>query len=226
MIKLDQRMQNQLQQGAFKDWFANHGDSTHRMHYDQDLNESSIVMDIGSYNGQYVKSLSNKYKCKKFYCFEPIKAYCDQSISMLNGEFGSVVKQNIEVLNIGIGAKTEALEIAIEDDASSIFKASTSAARKETIQIRSLKEVMTKLDLLDKKIDLLKINIEGAEFDLLEHMIEEDLCKNFKNIQVQYHLFMDNAYERREKINAVLSKTHHLTYEYFFVWENWRLNDD
>ena len=75
-----------------------------------------------------------------------------------------------------------------------------------------------------RQIDLMKINIEGGEYDLLDHLIESGFVKNIKNIQVQFHDFVPRAMERMKKIQRELQKTHHLTYQYLFVFENWKLN--
>ena len=76
-----------------------------------------------------------------------------------------------------------------------------------------------------EKVDLLKMNIEGGEYDLLEHMIKNNLTSKFENIQVQFH---DNVFDGwEEKYNFIvnnLTKTHHLTYKFEFKFENWELN--
>jgi hypothetical protein len=71
---------------------------------------------------------------------------------------------------------------------------------------------------------LLKINIEGAEYDLLHHIIGAGLHTRIKNIQVQFHQIAGVPYERWYKeIAAKLSETHSLTWHYPFCWENWQL---
>lgn len=75
-------------------------------------------------------------------------------------------------------------------------------------------------------IDLMKINIEGAEYDLLEHLIDTGFVEHIKNIQVQFHDFVPNAEQRMRRIQQRLQQTHSLTYQYPFVWENWKLNDN
>ena len=69
----------------------------------------------------------------------------------------------------------------------------------------------------------MKINIEGAEYDLLEHLIDTGLISNIHNIQVQFHDFVSNAEQRMIMLQKELEKTHGLTYQYPFVWENWRV---
>ena len=48
----------------------------------------------------------------------------------------------------------------------------------------------------------------------------------FKNLQIQFHDFIiDNAEERMKNIQNKLSKTHEITYQYNFVWENWKIKE-
>ena len=74
-----------------------------------------------------------------------------------------------------------------------------------------------------KKIDVIKINIEGAEFDLLNEVIKKNYQTKFDNIQVQFHKMFDDSHEKRDIIRKKLSETHQLTYDYTFVWENWKI---
>ena len=73
-----------------------------------------------------------------------------------------------------------------------------------------------------RSVNLIKINIEGGEYDLLEHIIDSGEISIFENIQVQFHDFVPHASERMLKIQKELIKTHYLTYQYEFVWENWK----
>ena len=64
------------------------------------------------------------------------------------------------------------------------------------------------------KIDLMKINIEGGEYDLLFCLIEKDLISRINNLQIQFHSFVPNAKNNREKIINLLKKTHKKTKHY------------
>ena len=69
---------------------------------------------------------------------------------------------------------------------------------------------------------MIKINIEGGEYEVLEALLESGMISIFKNLQIQFHDFIiDNASERMENIQVQLAKTHKITYQYKFVWENW-----
>ena len=76
---------------------------------------------------------------------------------------------------------------------------------------------------LKGEVALMKMNIEGCEYQLLKHIIESDLIKNIKYLQVQFHLIdnvdTDSLYK---EISDSLTKTHSLEWRYPFVWESWK----
>lgn len=77
---------------------------------------------------------------------------------------------------------------------------------------------------LNREVALMKINIEGGEYLLLNYIMKKGLHLNIKNIQVQFHMVEGVEWERWYKdISTELSKTHKLTWRYPFVWENWCL---
>lgn len=77
---------------------------------------------------------------------------------------------------------------------------------------------------LNEEVALMKINIEGGEYLLLNYIIEKGLHKNIKNLQIQFHEVEGMEYELAYKmLVSELSKTHKLTWHYPYVWENWKL---
>ena len=189
-------------------WLKDKGDDTHSINHP--LNENSIVFDLGGYLGDWSLIIFKKYNCN-IHIFEPVGNYYFNIKKVLNFP-------KIKVNQFGLADKTYSTTINIDDEASSIFK---KGEQGEEIQLISFLEYVNEHNI--KKIDLIKINIEGSEYDLLEHLISEGYIKNIKNIQVQFHDFFPNAKNRMEKIQEQLKKTHHLTFQYPFIWENWRL---
>ena len=53
--------------------------------------------------------------------------------------------------------------------------------------------------------------------------INKNKAGAFKDMQIQYHRFVEDCVGRRNRIRENLSKTHEETYGYEFIWENWRL---
>jgi hypothetical protein len=68
----------------------------------------------------------------------------------------------------------------------------------------------------------MKVNIEGGEYDLLDHLIESGLIQRVRWLQVQFHDFVPNAAERMRAIQDRLRATHEPEWQHEFVWESWR----
>jgi FkbM family methyltransferase len=196
-------------QPAFNRWVADRGDETHRLNYN--LKEDSIIFDLGGYVGEWSNTMFERYN-SSIYIFEPVKKFYNG----IRERFESNPK--IFTFNYGLGPKNEELSISLTKDSSSVFNPN---GDRETIEIKSVCEFLKKYEI--KKIDLLKINIEGGEYSLIENLIENDIVKMIDNIQVQFHGFIPDCVERRELIQKKLSESHELTYDYEFIWENWKI---
>lgn len=191
-------------------WFAVKGDETLRLDYD--LNEASVVFDVGGYKGEFATLMVEKFN-PTIYIFEPINAFFDIIKDKLCDN------KKVHAFHYGLSGKDEEMKISLSENSSSVFLGGENV---ETIQLKSIVNFIKNNNITH--IDLIKINIEGGEYELLESLIENECITYFKNIQVQFHDFLfDNAKERMNKIQESLSKTHELTYQYEFVWENWKL---
>ena len=106
--------------------------------------------------------------------------------------------------------------MTVSGDASSslLEGAETAAAR-----VRRFSDVLREEGW--SEIALMKINIEGGEYDLLEHLLDEGLADRVRNFQVQFHDFIEDAAVRMKGIQEKLARTHQLTYFFPFIWENW-----
>lgn len=189
-------------------WVNDSGDSTLRVNYN--LNTESVVLDFGGYEGNWADIINKKYGCY-LYIFEPIAEYYNNLVIRFQGN------NKIKVFNYGVSNETQDTTISLSDDASSIYGEKTNTKH---IHLKSIIQIFSQRNL--HTVDLLKINIEGEEYNVLDSMIENNLHTRVENIQVQFHTFIDNHNQRRESIRSNLVKTHKLTYDYPFVWENWQ----
>ena len=193
-----------------KSWIKVKGDKTLRLNYN--LNEHSIVFDLGGYKGEFAEEIFNKYQ-SKIYVFEPILEF----YTIIKNKFNNNSK--ILPYQYGLAGKDGEMQISMSDNSSSVFLKTENS---ETIQLKSIVEFIRVNNIT--KVDLIKINIEGGEYEVLESLLENDLIGIFDNIQVQFHDFLfDNAKERMHAIQEKLKQTHQITYQYEFVWENWKL---
>lgn len=190
-------------------WYAARGNATLRLEYD--LAPQSIVFDLGGYEGQWASDIHAMYGCR-IYVFEPVPAFAERIARRFRHNPG------IRVFDFGLSARTETGRIGLAKDGSSLYKPGT-----ESVEIRlvSIAEFLRRENIAD--IDLMKINIEGGEYALLEQLLSEGLAARIQNIQVQFHDFVPDAEARMAAIQQGLARTHETTYQFPFVWENWRL---
>jgi|SaaInlV_200m_DNA_2_1039689.scaffolds.fasta_scaffold12264_1 FkbM family methyltransferase len=188
------------------EWFSINGDATLREEYD--LNKSSIIFDLGGYKGQWTSDMFSRYACK-IYTFEPVKRF------FLDIEKRFYRNDKIDCFNFGLSNVSEKKSIFLSGDASSLY----GKGKKEIIKLQKFSEFIE--DQKIKKIDLIKINIEGGEYELLDHIFQKNLQDKINNFQIQFHRNVKNFKEKREKIQKELIKTHKLTYNFPYVWENW-----
>lgn len=186
-------------------------ENKYTLRLDYDLNENSVVFDLGGYKGWFTDQISKKYN-SNVYCFEPISEFANK----IKNKFQD--NNKVKVFTEGISNESKSAIIYINNDASSL-----NSTNGTPLSIK-----LTKMDLIMKehnieKIDLIKINIEGEEYSLMDYLIENKIHENIENIQVQFHRIGDNYQDRYNKIANNLEKTHKLTYFYPFVWENWKL---
>jgi FkbM family methyltransferase len=191
-------------------WNNINGDKTLRLNYP--LTNSSLVIDVGGFEGQWASDIFSKYCCKVI-IFEPVEKFAHQIKERFKNN------TNIRCYQIGLSNKDANIPISIQEDRSSFVKESSN---KEIIQTADASKFF--IEHAIHSIDLMKMNIEGAEYDLLDGMIQSGFIKNIQNIQVQFHDFAPDAKNRMAKIHTELLKTHHPTYQYEFVWENWERN--
>jgi FkbM family methyltransferase len=192
---------------SYRRWVANNGDTTHRVDYQ--LGESDVVFDVGGYKGDWAAEIDDQFG-SRIHVFEPISRYCAQ-IAQRFANAG-----NIHVHCFGLSSNDESISLSILDDSTSQFRPSKDS---EDCVLRSVSGFLSEHAI--DRVALLKLNIEGGEYDLLEHLIQTGLIKVFDNIQVQFHWFVPNARSRMANIQSELNKTHAVTFQYPFVWENW-----
>jgi len=183
-------------------WLKDNGEEK-RLTYP--LNTKSLYVDFGAYDGKFARKIYDKFKCQ-IIAYEPIPKFLDLCEKNLEGT-------DATVLPYGVGKENIQLYVEDTNDATHLFSKGNIK-----IEVRDVYNLIGKDD-----IDLLKINIEGAEYDVLERMIETDLLKNVRYLQVQFHKFphVERPVERRQKIWEELQKTHKCQWSYDFVWESW-----
>jgi FkbM family methyltransferase len=196
-------------------WFSDKGDYTHNLNYD--LNENSTVIDLGGFKGLWIDEILKKLNpiVPNIILVEPVPEFYNYLVEKFK------THKKIKVINCGVSTdgNEHVKNLYISTDGSSTNFKNNSG---DIIQIKTLPIEKILQDNNIDKVDLLQINIEGDEYGLIEHMLNEDIVQKINNIQVQFHLGVENDQERRNNIQKELTfKGFKNKFDYPFVWESW-----
>lgn len=185
-------------------------DNKNKLRINYDLSNDSIVLDFGAYEGNWAGAIYNKYK-PNIYLYEPVNHLYNSLIDRFKNN------NKIKIFNYAVGAINESKEITIHKDASSFYEPIN--GNKTIVKVASIIDIIEPIE----QIDLIKLNIEGSEYEVLESIIKYNLLSKIKNLQIQFHRCVKDYKKRRDFIRHELSKTHICKYNYDFVWEGWSL---
>lgn len=184
------------------EWYKINGDNTYRINYPF-LTSNSIVVDIGARHGDWSDIIKKRYN-PRIYCFEVVSEFCEQ-----------LIKKGYTTYQKAVIDYNGKIDIGIDGDEGSIFH----EYDKFTVDCIDGDKLFS---LIGNDIDLMKINVEGAEYRIINNLIENGNIKKIKSLQVQFHV-VENKDNEYNEIYKLLSKTHKLTWRFPFVWENWEI---
>lgn len=193
-------------------WILHKGDQKLRLDYP--LDADSVVFDVGGYRGDWAEAIANRFGCT-IHVFEPVPPFFERIRRRLGGNPRMVLNK------AGLADAAGKHMISIDEEASSVERTTTSNTCE--IELLDVHDYIATRRI--ERIHLMKINIEGGEYGLLARMHEKDLLRRCIDLQIQFHDFVPGALEKRRQLRAILARTHYITYDYPFIWENWHLRD-
>jgi FkbM family methyltransferase len=172
------------------------------LRYDYPLDAESFVLDCGAYEGNFSRWIVHKYGCRVF-AFEPCRKHFEVAQATLR-EFGD----RVTLLNVGIGGETRNQALGVQGDSTGFFNVATE------MQMTTIMALAPLLSIIGapEKIDLIKLNVEGSEYEILEHAITSGIVSRFAHIQIQWHANVKDHENLRRRIVGELLKTHDFTW--------------
>lgn len=173
-----------------------------------DLTPESICIDAGSHEANWSHEIWSRYKCK-IIALEPIPEYIAKTCERLKGTGATIIP-------LAIGRHNTVTSFQVHGAMSGPFTEGVS-------QIVGVISVANLLHHIAAPVAVLKLNIEGGEYDVLESILAEGLAGGIDNIIVQPHTCVPDFEARWKKIQERLAETHELVFEEKWCWEGWRL---
>ena len=193
------------------------------MRYTYDLNKNSVVLDFGGFTGGFAEKITSKYGCK-VYIYEAVNRYYQQIVNKNN--------PNLIPFNCGVSTLNGKTHIHVCDEGSAIGNYAEQKKKNdknssyqsnvakfaheppEEIVVRDVVQILNEYD----HVDLLKINIEGIEYEILPHIINSGYINKIKHLQIQFHDFVNNSDVLHTNITSELKKSHNLVFESMWNW--------
>jgi len=147
--------------------------------------EPEIILDIGGNIGITSVYFANKFPNAKIYTFEPVP----QNYEILKKNTEKY--DNIHIFNVGLGCEDGSFEIYMSEDDENFGGASlyseaggVNVESRVKCQVRNVDDMLNEIGI--SRIDLIKIDTEGAEYDILT-TIKKDTLTQVKWIIGELH---------------------------------------
>jgi len=151
-----------------------------RKHYGE-IKNLSVIVDIGANIGVFSVYAANESKKAIIYAYEPvITNYEILNENINNNNFNDRIK----TFNLGIASKNETRKIYISTSTLHSITDTNKCQYHETIQCITLNDIIITNKL--NNIDLLKINCEGAEYEIL-YSTNKESFDVINEIRLEYH---------------------------------------
>jgi FkbM family methyltransferase len=172
------------------------------------LRPRPTVWDAGAFEGAWSRDIQAHYPDCDPILFEPVPAY-----------YKRLKEQGFMVNDFGLSDHDHEQQITIAGDRSSTFEMGHEGIGKAVIQLHDIAD-----EILDRHIDVLKLNVEGEEYNILERLLQTSKMKQIGILLVQFHTFIPQFGERYLAIKKALYNTHALIWRQPFVWERWDIS--
>ncbi len=179
-----------------------------------DLREGDLVWDVGASAGRGAGEIRRLHGTV-VHAFEPHPgAYADL-------ERAAAADDGIVAHRVALGREDGTATLSLDGPGSTMFGTGGDVCE---IEVRDVAAVFD--ELVDDRLAYLKVNIEGAEYDLLERMVESGTLARTRYLLVQFHEWYPRAHLRRWRLRRALRRTHDQVWSYPWIWELWCARDD
>lgn len=176
--------------------------------------QNGTVLDIGSYTGEFSLKLKRRYPNLRIELFEPFTKYYEISLQNLRG-FQNVNGHELAVTKDGREVKFDVMGIRTKQ----ISENGNSDKNTFTSSSISFSQLLSEHPL----ISLLKMNIEGMEYECIESIFSTSQIEKVELILIQFHDFSSDHSLRRSRIQEFFAQTHTPRFIYEWKWELWEL---
>jgi len=145
------------------------------------LEHFRTIVDIGANMGSFAIYAAQACPDARIYCYEPERrnfAILKQNIKI------NELEERVSLFQCAVASRRGQRELAVSGSADNSFHIVPDNSTRQTVSCTTLGDIFADQQL--KTIDLLKINCEGAEYEILESCCQTDF-ERVANIRLEYH---------------------------------------
>jgi len=173
------------------------------------LTPESICVDAGSHEGNWSHAMWEKYGCK-IVALEPIPRYIHET-------FLRLANTNATIIPMGLSDSTGLDNFKVHGAMSGAF----AEGPEQIVAVIGVQFLMRLYNI--GTCSVLKLNIEGGEYSVLECILKHNKAHQFTNIIVQPHTCVREFESRWKAIDEGLQKTHELVFHQDWCWSGYKL---
>jgi FkbM family methyltransferase len=175
-------------------------------------NPNPIIFDVGGYRGDFSDLILKTLPGAKIFIFEPAYLFYKLLVKKY------IDNENIKIFNFALSGHNLKKKISYDDDKSSIYNSSILSPG-ELVDVISITDFLEQNQI--KQVHLIKINIEGDEYDLLNDLINKNKINVFDQMLIQFHYYKFEDYINFKNLRLSILKTHDEYYNLNFVWSKY-----
>ena len=180
-----------------------------KLKYGMNLKSNGLVLDIGSYVGEYTKRILNKSPRMTFWLYEPIPKYFSACLNRFEG------RENVYVYQKAVSADGRDIRMQIDGLRSRQEPNNTTGLIKfASVSIQEIFDTVA-------EIELVKMNIEGMEYECLNQLILSNTLLKAKFLLIQFHNFESGDKVKRDLMRKAFEKDFTNIFTFEWVWELW-----
>lgn len=172
------------------------------------LKSNGLVLDFGGYVGDFTSKLLKLNPNMSFLIFEPVPHFFKKCKNRFSKN------QNVSVLPYGVTSNGRRIDLTIDGP-----RTRTNELDKNLIfASKPITEILAGLD----QVELMKMNIEGLEYECLFSIIQSDSIKKVNYLLVQFHNFRIEDQNNYLEITQLISEDFIRVFSYKWKWELWQ----
>ncbi len=175
------------------------------------LKRSKRIMDVGAHIGSFTIQAASLCPEATVFSFEPV----EDNFNLLKSNIELNKIQNIRFFKKGISSKTgnQSFYVKLTNDSSRLSLRADEREenfRKITIETLSLQEAIKQNHL--NTIDFLKMDVEGAEYDIL-FSTPPEIIKKIRYLAMEWHVLKNSKFGVKDIVDLLRKNNFYVVYE-------------